>query len=158
MAKLKYMKVNEECCAVRKGTAHSAAFDLISPKNIVLEYGHEIMIDTGLVFDLEEFGPEYHLLVLPRSSSSKHGIRIKNTVGLIDFDYRGPKDTLKVILFRDDPSFQQRKNANPIVCNAGDAFAQVVVQRHAIVQLEEVDKESWPDYTVRGGFGSTNAK
>lgn len=156
--KLKYMKVKDVCCDVRKGTAHSAAFDLLAYENIVLHYGHEIMIDTGLVFDLEEFGPEYHLLVLPRSSSSKHGIRIKNTVGLIDFDYRGPNDTLKVILFRDDPSHQQRKNVNHIVCNKGDAFAQVVVQRHAIVELEEVDKNSWPDYTTRGGFGSTNTK
>lgn len=187
MPKLKYTKVKENACSVSKGTPHSAAFDLIADEDIYLVEGTEITIDTGLVFNLEEFGPEYHLLVLSRSSSAKHGFRIKNIQGLIDYDYRGITDTLKVVLYRDSIEVRhtvpaatngmllsmempgqatsttgmtlmkkREKTLDPLICKRGEAFAQVLVQRHEPVELDEVAAADWPDYGDRGGFGSTN--
>lgn len=94
-----------------KGTDGSAAFDLRTPKDIVLPPGCEMEIDTGLVIDMNsiihmQFNNPF-IMIVPRSSAGiDYGLRMQNSIGIIDRDFRGPRDKIKVFIKRDNLSFQ----------------------------------------------------
>lgn len=79
-----------------------AGYDLYAPENVYLPYGCRRMIDTGVIIETPE---PLFCLVVPRSStgtSRAHGVRIANTVGIIDPSYRGQDDTIGVCLEREE--------------------------------------------------------
>lgn len=85
------------------------------------------------------------LLVLPRSSlARKKGLLVPNSPGLIDADYCGSTDEIKiqVLNFRD----------KPVVIERGDRIAQGLFVKTENIQFHEVDS---PSDVSRGGFGST---
>jgi dUTP pyrophosphatase len=78
--------------------------------------------------------------VRPRSGLAiKHQIGILTSPGTIDSDYRGE---IKVIL--------SNFGKQPFVVRRGDRIAQMIVQRYARVEWEEVKSL---DETARGGGG-----
>ena len=73
----------------QQGTAHSMGVDFCVPYNIRILAHNKIKIPTGIrwVCDTEE-EKTYGLLLVPRSSAGiKCGLRLLNTVGVIDADY-----------------------------------------------------------------------
>jgi dUTP pyrophosphatase len=90
-------------------------------------------------------------LLFPRSSLSKQGITMTNSVGVIDSDYRG--EIMASLMFNGVPG-----NCNEIDIPAGERIVQLVVVP-IVIPLLEVNSwsdEEWND-TQRGtgGFGST---
>lgn len=102
------------------------------------DYGF-IEYDTGLAVEIPE---GYVGLVYPRSSISKTGLILANSVGVIDSNYRGSvKCRFKAI-------------PNSTIYNVGDRIAQLIIQPIPNIEFEVVDELS---DTTRGddGFGSS---
>lgn len=95
--------------APKKGTVGAAAWDLYAPHDIYLLPDTQIMVDTGVIVDLED--PSLHLDIRRRSSSTK--IAVEAFPGLIDFDYRGPNDTLKIVLRRYEDQLMTTVRSGP---------------------------------------------
>ena len=83
--------------------------------------------------------------IFARSSTPlKRGLLVANGVGVVDADYCGPDDEVKIQLLNfTDAAVQVRK---------GDRLAQGIVLPAPAVDWEEVTETSVP---TRGGFGST---
>ena len=100
------------------------------------------LVGTGLVIAV----PNGHFLgIFARSSTPlKRGLMVANGVGVVDADYCGPADEVKIQLlnFTDVPVQVKR----------GDRLAQGIVLPCPSIQWEEVQEMQVP---TRGGFGST---
>jgi dUTP pyrophosphatase len=87
----------------------------------------------------------YFLGVFARSSTPlKRGLMVANGVGVVDADYCGPDDEIKVQVLN--------ITDQPVVVKKGERIAQGIVLPAPEVRWEEVDEMSTP---TRGGFGST---
>jgi len=87
----------------------------------------------------------YFLGIFARSSTPlKRGLIVANGVGVIDADYCGPGDEVKVqVLNITDATVLVRR---------GDRIAQGIVLPTPTIEWEEVEEMTTP---TRGGFGST---
>lgn len=123
-------------------TAGSVAFDL-SPSQDAVIPPHEIrLVPTGLVICT----PPGHMLAIAARSSTplKRGLMIPNGVGIVDQDYCGPDDEIKLQLL----NFTDK----PVEIKKGDRIAQGLFLALDRVEFEEVTSL---DSKTRGGFGST---
>jgi dUTP pyrophosphatase len=119
-----------------------AGADLYSVDNFHLIPGAKNLFDTGVAVAIPE---GFVGLIFNRSSQGKSGIKLANSVGVIDSDYRG---NLKVLLENQSEDFTY-------VVEAGvTKIAQLVVVPILLPEFKEYDSL---DSTQRGtgGFGST---
>lgn len=122
-------------------TAGAVAFDIAVPEGGVIQPGETKFFPTGLVIKV----PDGHvLLVAPRSSNAKKQIRMGNSIGLIDQDYCGPTDELKLALH----NFGQ----TPYTVENNERIAQAMIVPILKGEFVEVEEMEAPD---RGSFGST---
>ena len=124
-------------------TEGSAGFDLLAaiPDDMTLAPGARLAVPCGIAMALP-IG--YEAQVRPRSGLAlNHGITLLNAPGTVDSDYRGE---IKAILINHGEA--------PFKITRGMKIAQVIIAKHEIAEMEEV--ESLSD-TARGagGFGST---
>ena len=127
-------------------TPQSAGLDLRAniDSSIVLQPLERRLVPTGLRIALPE---GFEAQIRPRSGLAlKHGITVLNSPGTIDADYRGEVMVL-LINFSNEP----------FTVNDGERIAQMVVARHAEVEMEVVKTL---DETERGtgGYGHTGVK
>ncbi|MBQ6388971.1 MAG: deoxyuridine 5'-triphosphate nucleotidohydrolase [Mogibacterium sp.] len=131
----------------QQGTAGSAGCDFFMPFNLNFEAGSTFRIATGVrwVTDAEEPGDrDKVLLIMPRSGLGfKYGIRLSNTVGVIDADYCDADNQGHIIISMVNPSNKT------IELPEGKAFAQGIVVKY------EIPEGAGSDESRRGGFGST---
>ena len=123
-----------------------AGADLKSNKDYVLMPGEAEMFNTGVAVKIPE---GFVGLVFNRSSQGNLGIKLANSVGVIDADYRG---NIKVLL-------ENHSKYTPYPITAGvTKIAQLVVMPCLLEEFNVVNDDNWND-TVRGegGFGSTGA-
>ncbi len=124
-------------------TAGSVGFDLlcredteIAPRTIKLIPGNVIVrIPEGFML----------MLTMRSSTPRRKGLLIPNGVGIIDQDYCGEGDELKVQVF----NFREEA----ITVNRGERIAQGIFIPVMRVTWDEVDEMG----KGRGGFGSTGA-
>jgi dUTP pyrophosphatase len=124
-------------------TPGSAGFDLASAHDIEVPPRAIRLIGTGLVMKLPA---GYFLAIIARSSTPlKRGLVVSNGVGVIDSDYCGATDEIKIqVLNVTDAPVQVRR---------GDRIAQGVVLPAPRVEFEETATTA----ESRGGFGSTGS-
>lgn len=123
-------------------TAGAAAFDLAAAESVTVGPGEVRLIRTGLVVAVP---PGAFLAILARSSLPiKKGLMVANGIGVVDSDYAGPEDEVKVEVVN--------FTAAPVRIEAGERIAQGLVLAVARVEWEEVDQSA---AAARGGFGST---
>jgi dUTPase len=92
---------------VKAASELSVGYDLRTPEDIYLPPKCEMTLDTNFVVDVTDFNKKVFVAVFPRSSTGgDKDTHLQNTVGIIDVDYNGPKDTLKVMLRRREPAFK----------------------------------------------------
>ena len=142
---LKYY-VTDTCLAPEVGTSYSAGIDIRSANDYSFDPQEKVEIKTGLHVEI----PTGHLgLLVPRSSTGKKGLRLANTVGIIDSDYRGEITIIAIIDNRDGMKISK-----------GDRIAQLLVIPYAQVNLTAVGDINELEDTKRGGagFGSTGVK
>ena len=127
----------------RRSTKLSAGYDIFSPVRIELEPGQDIKLPTGLRAYMRD--TEY-LEAVPRSGQGfKYYLRLANTVGIIDADYR----------FSDNEGHFYVKLRNEgnkkVVIEKGIAMFQVIFKTYLLA-----DGDSTDNGEIRnGGFGST---
>jgi dUTP pyrophosphatase len=127
----------------RYETAGSAGFDLAASEAVTVHPGAIVLIPTGLVVEV----PEGHFLgIFARSSTPlKRGLVIPNGVGVVDSDYCGSTDEIKIQVLNFTPA--------PVQVNAGDRIAQGLILPIVRAQWQEVHEDLRNG--SRGGFGAT---
>jgi dUTP pyrophosphatase len=124
-------------------TPGAAGFDLAASQDIVVEPGAVALIPTGLVIKV----PEGHFLgIFARSSTPlKRGLMVANGVGVIDEDYCGATDEVKVqVLNFTNTAVRVMK---------GDRIAQGLFIPVTRARWEETSGDLRDG--SRGGFGAT---
>ena len=140
--RLKIKRLNPAVSLPEPATGHAAGFDLASAVDIEIPPRSIRLVGTGLVIAV----PDGHFLgIFARSSTPlKRGLMVANGVGVVDADYCGPDDEVKIQLLNlTDATIQVR---------TGDRLAQGIVLPAPRVDWEEVTEMAVP---TRGGFGST---
>lgn len=117
-------------------------FDLVSREEATIPAGELKLIPLNVVVKIPE---GYGLLLLLRSSTPiKKGLLIPNGAGVIDQDYCGDDDELKLQAF----NFTKET----VVVERGERIAQAVfvkIEKPEFVEVEKMNEKS------RGGFGTT---
>src|SRR6476660_1027748 len=98
-------------------TAGAAGFDFASSADMTIGPGEVKLVPTGLVIQ----APAGHFLgIFARSSTPlKRGLMVANGVGVVDADYCGPKDEIKIQVL----NFTQA----PVLVKKGDRLAQGII-------------------------------
>jgi dUTP pyrophosphatase len=134
------MVLHTDYCKPEYKTKGAAGADLKSVLNLTLAPGAGHLISTGVSLAIPE---GFVGLVFPRSGLASKGITLKNSVGVIDSDYRG-----EIMVSLVNNSYET------VEINKGDRIAQIVFL--PVTQFPFISVDKLPE-TVRGtgGFGST---
>ncbi len=141
---MKIKRLHKKAILPRYATDGSSAFDLFcyeEPKWEINDICLTSIIHTGWAFEIPE---EHGMFILSRSGHGfKNNTTLSNSIGLLDFDYRG-EALVKLICFDYEP---------PLI-SAGTAIAQACIIETPRQFFEVVDELT---ETKRGhnGFGST---
>lgn len=123
-------------------TAGAVGFDFVAREEVMIEAKSLGLIPGNAVIEVPE---GYMLIVAARSSApKKKGLLTPHGIGIIDHDYCGPTDEIKVQVY----NFCDQ----PVTIARGEKIAQgvfVKIEKFQFEEVEEMTKES------RGGFGST---
>ena len=123
-------------------TAGAAAFDLAAAAAVEVPAHGIALVPTGLVVAVP---PGHFLAIFARSSTPlKRGLMVANGVGVVDADYCGPADEVKVQVIN--------VTGATVHVAAGDRIAQAMVLAAPRLDLQE---QPIGDRASRGGFGST---
>lgn len=154
--KIKVYRKDKSVPLPERKTAFSAGLDVYAATTVELHPGKVELIPTGLII---ESPPGYFFKIFMRSGTAvKKGISLVNDVGIVDEDYCGPGDEVKIAVIRhfrpDDPEM-----AKPLVIEKGTRIAQIIFEKNALPDIEWEEQEN-PDFSrkTRGGFGSTGSK
>lgn len=166
---IKIKKLRPNAVIPKHMSAGAAGFDLCAAKEVVIAPEETMLVPTGLAFEIPE---GYEMQIRPRSGiSAKTKLRIANSPGTIDCDYRGEVCVLlNNINFRCDNidhypefldgSFIRQDSLFPngsYIIRAGDRIAQGVLQAVPRAVFEEVE-ELGETERGSGGFGSSGIK
>ncbi|HXW07025.1 MAG TPA: dUTP diphosphatase [Vicinamibacterales bacterium] len=123
-------------------TPGAAAFDLAASADVAVPPGEVRLVPTGLVVEVPS---GMFLGVFARSSTPvRRGLMVANGVGVVDPDYCGPEDEVKIAVMNfTDATVEVR---------AGDRIAQGILLAAPRVAWEEAGVLG---SASRGGFGST---
>jgi dUTP pyrophosphatase len=125
-------------------TAGAAGFDLAASADLEVQPGEVTLVPTGLVIEVP---PGHFLGVFARSSTPlKRGLMVANGVGVVDGDYCGPTDEIRIEVF----NFTERV----VHVARGDRLAQGVVIPFVRADWQETAE---PVRAARGGFGATGS-
>ncbi|OGJ44588.1 dUTPase [Candidatus Peregrinibacteria bacterium RIFOXYB2_FULL_33_20] len=123
-------------------TSGAVGFDLASNENIEIKPEEIKLISTGLIIAVPK---GYMLMIASRSSTPrKKGLMKPHGIGVIDQDYCGPNDEIKIQVY----NFTKVT----VKIEKGDRLAQgifVRVDRFDFKEVQKIKKNN------RGGFGST---
>lgn len=123
-------------------TPGSVAFDLAACEPVVIQKRSLGFIPTGLIIATPE---GYMLTVVTRSSTPrKKGLSIPHGIGIIDQDYCGEEDEIKLLVY----NFTDQD----VAVEKGERLGQAVFVKIEKAEWELVEKMDVP---TRGGFGST---
>src|SRR6185436_13801672 len=140
--KVRIKRLGADVPLPRYETAAAAGFDLAASADVDVPAGEVRLVPTGLVIQVPD---QMFLGIFARSSTPlKRGLMVANGVGVVDPDYCGATDEVKIAVL----NFTNR----PVTVRAGDRLAQGIllpVTRVAWEEVESVSQES------RGGFGTT---
>lgn len=152
IAQLGDSRLTEMYDAIRlpqQATAASAGCDFFMPFSLNLEAGGKFRIATGIRWVTDtgnESGDRGRvLLIVPRSGLGfKYGIRLSNTVGVIDADYCDSDNEGHIVISLENPSEQD------VYLEQGKPFAQGIIVKY------EIPEGAGSDAQRNGGFGSTD--
>lgn len=130
-----------------QATKASAGCDFCMPYNLNFEAGSKYRIATGIRWKTDENDLKRVLLVVPRSGLGfKYGIKLSNTIGVIDADYCNSDNEGHIIISLENPSDKD------VELVQGKPFVQGIIVNYEIPEGAESQDDR------NGGFGSTDAK
>ena len=123
-------------------TQGSAAFDLAASADISIAPGEVKLVPTGLIIEVPA---GLFLGIFARSSTPlKRGLMVANGVGVVDSDYCGPEDEIKIAVINVSKA--------PVDVKRGERLAQGILLPAPRIEWEEVGELRRDS---RGGFGAT---
>ncbi|MEK7093748.1 MAG: dUTP diphosphatase [Patescibacteria group bacterium] len=122
-------------------TEGAVAFDLYTREKMDIPSKTIAYAPSNIIV---EVAPGYVLMVAARSGLHKKGLSLANGVGIIDQDFHGPEDEIKIALYNFSDAM--------VSVEKGDRLAQAM--------FVPVEKGSWEEVVQikevsRSGFGST---
>lgn len=141
--KVKIKRVDKSLPLPKYETDGSVGFDLLCRESAEIA-PHEIALIPANI--IVETPPGYMLMLCMRSSTPrKIGLMMAQSVGIIDNDYCGEEDEIKIQVynFTDDT----------VTIERGSRIAQAIFVRVATLEWNEVEEMT---ESSRGGFGSTD--
>jgi len=141
---LKVKKTDSTAYPLEYKTEGSAAFDLTSIEEVTITSGETKAVRTGWSFEVP---PGFELEIRPRSGLSlSSNIRISNSPGTIDSDFRGEVKIIVDLLMKRFPE------TYTIV--KGQRIAQALLKKVEQAEIVEIEELSETERGT-GGFGST---
>lgn len=140
MLDIKIKKLSKNVELPKQSTQGAAGMDFYLPQPVRFEPNHSKKVPLGVAVEIPE---GYVMLLIPRSSTWKTPLRMPNSVGVIDSDYRGEV----CALLRNTSDFT-------ITADVGGRLVQGVIVPVPSIQIQEVEELSETSRGV-GGFGST---
>lgn len=138
----KIQKKDKDAVIPFKTNSSDVGFDLTVIKKVKNLTNNTVLYDTGIIAQPPK---GFYIQIHPRSSLSKSGYMLANSTGIIDPGYR---NTLMIALTKTDALAPDLEL--PFRC------CQMVLTRHNIVELVEVENIDAKTSRGLGGFGSTN--
>ena len=130
----------------KQGSSKSMGVDFSLPYGVKILPHNTIVIPTGIRWVCEEDEQnKYGLLIVPRSSIGiKFGLRLANTVGVIDSDYFEAENEGHIMLIFENTT------GNEVSLEKGKAVAQGIITTYCIPENAESEEQR------TGGIGSTD--
>jgi dUTP pyrophosphatase len=140
---IKVYKTNKEAIIPSKAFEEDAGYDLTIISKIKDFNSKTSLYDTGIKIEVDE---GYYTEIVPRSSISKFGYILSNSVGIIDNHYRGNLMVALTKIADDAPDI-----VFPFKC------CQLIIRKQISANLYEITDDTLTT-TLRneGGFGSTS--
>lgn len=140
--KVRIIRIEKDLPLPEYKTDGAVAFDLYTRQAANIGPKESVLLPTNLIIEV----PAGHALILASRSSlgPKKGLQMGNGIGVIDQDYHGPQDELRL--------FVRNFTNAPVSVERGERLAQGFIVPIVSLEFEEVNaiKEE-----SRGGFGST---
>jgi dUTP pyrophosphatase len=125
-------------------TSENAGFDLFVPEACVIAPGEMKFVSMGLKAVVSENGQADHYWLVPRSSISKTGLMLANSIGVIDRSYRGDLMGAFRNMSKEDVTLTRGQRLLQIVSRDMTSFSAVEI-------VDELDVTERGE----GGFGSS---
>ncbi len=140
---IKVYKTNKDAIIPSKAFEEDAGYDLTIISKIKDFNSKTSLYDTGIKIEVDE---GYYTEIVPRSSISKFGYILSNSVGIIDNHYRGNLMVALTKIADDAPDI-----VFPFKC------CQLIIRKQISANLYEITDDTLTT-TLRneGGFGSTS--
>lgn len=140
MIELKFKKIHPKAVLPKAMTDGSAGFDLTATECIKMLDSY--IYRTGLCVEI----PEGHVgLLFPRSSICTKNVRLSNSVGVIDSDYRGEISAVMDIINKIETPYMEGERVVQLVIVETPKFKPVLAE-----ELSQTKRG-------KGGYGSTGA-
>lgn len=140
--KVKIKRIDKKLPLPIYETSGSVGFDLVARETTLIDPKSIELIPGNVIIEVPN---GYALILASRSSTPKrHGLTKPHGIGVIDQDYCGPEDEVKIQMM----NFTNKS----VTIERGTKIAQglfVKVDQLEFEEVNEIKKES------RGGFGST---
>lgn len=141
--KIKIKRVDNDLPLPKYETEGSVGFDFLCRESVIIDPHSLGLIPANVIV---ETPPGYMLMVTLRSSTPrKWGLLIPHGVGVIDQDYCGEEDEIKIQVYN--------FSSDPVAVERSDRIAQGIFVRVDVARWSEVDRI---ESETRGGFGSTD--
>jgi dUTP pyrophosphatase len=140
--KVRVRRIRPHADLPRYASAGAAAFDLAAAEAVTIAPRAAALVPTGLVVEVPA---GMFLAIFARSSTPlKRHLMVANGVGVVDPDYCGPDDEVKIAVLN--------VSEQPVEVRRGDRLAQGIFLPAPRVEWDEVDALAAES---RGGFGAT---
>lgn len=146
--KAKFVKLRPDAVIPRYQTKKSAGCDLTIPTEmqaIELQPGELKLVATGIVA-IPPYGYHWELCLRSSTPVKNRGLVQANSIGIIDSDFCGSKDEIKIPVLNTGDEL--------ITLKPGTRIAQLVLRENLCPDIKEITFEELKQ-TSRGGFGST---
>lgn len=144
--KVRIRRLAEGVALPQHQSSGAAGFDLAASADMVIDARSIALVPTGLVVEVPV---GYFLGVFARSSTPlKRGLMVANGVGVIDSDYCGETDEIKIQVLNFTDS--------AVTVRAGDRIAQGLLI--PVTRAEWQEAGSALRDGARGGFGATGER
>ena len=156
--KIKVKKLVPEAVLPQRAKEGDVGYDLVA-----IEDGQWKTDDSGVLVYIQyktglsiEPPPGYYVEIFPRSSITKTGLILGNSIGLVDEGYRG--EILLRFKFPNTVTNTEKDYGNLIAAQTkykkGDKIGQLVIRKAIHMDFIEIEELSDTDRND-GGFGST---
>lgn len=150
--KIRFKKLHPDAVIPKYATPGASGFDLVALEDVYISPGETRLIKTGLSVAVPA---GYELQVRPRSGLSlKTLLRVANSPGTVDSDYRGEVCVIMTNSGQKADVFGNGHIDNYETIKKGDRIAQGVICPVLQVEIEVVESLDETDRGA-GGFGST---